>query len=224
MEMNMAELMELCEKLKLKVPVGTGIDLVRAQIIRLLDCNNNLMHSNVWDSQHNDTNLVQNNRTQPLPSDKVSTREKGLLAKIESLKSEVKHLQTDLSKSESLRKNMALSLERLQGHQSINSVMKEVVSMNSTRWIKDESDSNMGLLWNLENKSECFRSLDTELMKLNHASRCSGEHPMVIMSSRPLEVASFPVEEQVASSWAKLNEALKVKTNMVAHVCSTRGG
>ena len=41
---------------------------------------------------------------------------------------------------------------------------------------------------------------------------------MVIMSRRQLEVGSFPVKEQVEVSWAKLNEEVKSKTNMVGHI------
>ena len=159
------------------------------------------------------------NKERPQPcSSGVTPRENSLIAEINALKEKVWHLQSDLGKSENLRKKMELTMEGLLRHQTANSVMEEVVNFKSTCSLGDETDSNMGLLWNLSTKGDCFRILNSELGKLSHASRRSGEHPMVIMSRRQLEVASFPVKEQIELSWAELNEEVKSKTNMVGHI------
>ena len=96
----------------------------------------------------------------------VTPRENSLIAEINVLKEKVRHLQSDLGKSENLRKKMELTMEGWQRHQSADSVMEEVVNLKSTCRVGDETDSNMGLLWNLSTKSGCFKVLNSELMKL----------------------------------------------------------
>ena len=79
-------------------------------------------------------------------------------------------------------------------------------------------DDQIGLLWDPSNINECFEVLNRELINLSHASRCSGEQPMVIMSRRQLEIGSFPIVEQVESSWTRFNEEVQAETNIVGHI------
>ena len=96
--------------------------------------------------------------------------------------------------------------------------LSDIIALNSTRTLNDPDNNNIGLLWNLSGESRTFDILDGRLSKLEHSSRCSGEHPVAIVSERQLELVSFPVDDHIKPSAALINKALHARANMIGHV------
>ena len=157
-------------------------------------------------------------QSQGMSRTEISKENDHYLAEIKSLKAIVNNLKSDLDKSESLRGELAKKLNILKEISIKDSPLGEVIKHETNCWIGDKDDNRMGLLWNLINTNDCLKTLNGELMKLNHASRVEGEHPFVVVSKRHLEIASFPVQENHVSSWNALNKAFSAQTNMCGHI------
>ena len=80
----------------------------------------------------------------------------------------------------------------------------------------------MGLLWNLTSESETLKILDEYLGELEHSSRCSEEHPVVIISDKQLEMVSFPMVKHIRASTGVINRAIHAQTNMIGQVVASR--
>ena len=109
-----------------------------------------------------------------------------MLAEIECLRVEIKDLRSNLGISEGLRKEMELKIKRFQEEGGKWDKLSKVMQLDTTRCIKCDDGHNIGLLWNLSNMTDCFKVIDGELARLNHASLGGCEHPMVIMSKHHL--------------------------------------
>ena len=120
-----------------------------------------------------------------------------MLAEIECLRAEIEDLRSNLGLSEGLLKEMAMKIKRFQGEGGKWDNLSKAMKLDLNLGIKCDDGHNIGLLWNLSNMTDCFKVIDGELAKLNHASRGGCEHPMVIMSQHHLEIGSFPLVEVV---------------------------
>ena len=98
-----------------------------------------------------------------------------LLLLVRTLKEEILSLKLGLKKSEDLRKGMGLRIAQMQKKNNID-LLTNIMALDTTRAINDCMDQQMGLLWNLSSESDAMRVLDEYLGKLEHSSRCSGEH------------------------------------------------
>ena len=227
MLMKPAELLKLCEKLKLDFPKEAEYDVVRKRIFRLLDCRNNVRNPSLRNTNKSHINMNTNIKPQPNSRDGASAREHLLSAEIEALKNEVQKLRTDLSKSESLCQTMKLSMERRKELETkpeslpgMNAkiLLRKVMEMSNTQVIQGKEDEQMGLLWNFENKGEVFGILDQYVDKLDHASRSRHEQPVAILSERQLEMVSYPIEGSIRKCADEISEALCVQTDFMGHV------
>ena len=87
-------------------------------------------------------------------------------------------------------------------------------------WSKALSPDNDqdGLLFNLSGNMDVLRSLNEHLEKLNHASRDGKEQPLVIVAQNPLDMVSYPMNQQVGADMRRLNELMLDSCNMVGHM------
>ena len=134
-----------------------------------------------------------------------------VLYKIKILQEEVEDLKSNLSKSEQLRREMAVKLKSLRERGVEKASLLEVIALPSTIQIGDDIEKQLGLLWDLRNINGWFEALNEQLTALSHASRYCNEWPLAIMSRRQLEMSSFPLGELVVSSLAEFTRKLKLK-------------
>ena len=112
---------------------------------------------------------------------------------------------------------MELKIAQMQGKTN-EVLLSEIMSLETTRTIHDVEGQRMGLLWNMSCESENLVNLDDYQGKLEHSSRCPGEHPVAIVSERRLEMVSFPIEKHIGLLVEKINASLHVKTNLIGHL------
>ena len=213
--MSLNQLQKLGGALNLKLPKDQSKTFIQKLIINCLRLKNS---GNFSDKSMDCDTHCDLEKKNPLELLHKPSSMNNMLAEIDSLREEIKVLKSNLDKSEGLRWDLEKKFQRLQKSGNNWALLSEVMKLDSNRSIRDDDDQNIGLVWNLSNMSTCFKTLDEELVNLMHASRGGSEHPLVIMSTRQLEIGSFPVVGSVETEWAELNKAFKVQTNMVGHI------
>ena len=159
---------------------------------------------------------VRENTHTPHTRPDITLQTENLLTLVQNLKEEIRSLKSGLKKSEDIRHDMELRMAELLKEDG-DDIFAKVLALDSTRVIYDRDDE-MGLLWNLSRERESLRMLDEHLAKLDHSSRCAGEHPVVILSERRLEMVSFPFDGDVKVPVEVMNRALNVNSNMIGHM------
>ena len=140
-----------------------------------------------------------------------------IMMKIESLKSENSKLTARLQKSESLRRDIENKLKHLAACKGANSGLEGMMNMEWTTALMVD-DKQAGLLFNLSDNMDLLKPLDKHLVKIDHASRDGKEHPLVVVSKNPLEMVSYPINEQIGHYLREFNNLMLDNCNMIGHI------
>ena len=144
-------------------------------------------------------------------------RERRLMEEINNLRSVVNSLKNDLHTSEIQRAEMAVKIRKFEFNGS-KSHLSDVVILDCTRNLKLKEDNNFGVLWNLSDRFEAFRSIDEHLSNLNHARRKEDEHPMVIMSSSERDTVSYPFHENMKGVVSRARDEICFDSDIIGQV------
>ena len=113
-----------------------------------------------------------------------------LRLEFEALKAENSKLLSRPQRSEKLRIEMEKKLSHTPNRKHIEEDLEKFMRMKKVRAVRVHQ---AGLLFDLSDKIAVLRAIDTSLAEINHASRDSKEHPMVIVSENELEMLSYPI-------------------------------
>ena len=153
-------------------------------------------------------------RDSPSP---VKDKETSLVNEIKALRSAVKVLKKSLHISENRRVQVEAKMRKMELCGSKNRLVN-VMSLECTRELAANDDNKLGLVWNLSEKFEAFKSLDEYMSKLNHACRKTGEHPIAVLSESKRDTVSYPIQEPVKGLVDKAKDEICLDSDIIGHL------